>query len=214
MYPYISSPVHLLPRLLLVLGLFWILSACSSTKITESWDNSEYSGPPAQKVLVVGMIKDAVTRRFFEQHFVAEAKKKGVDAIASYEFIPNPNDHDQREELIKLIKQTGANAVLVAQMKGIDKDEKYVPGRMDWFPDAYQGYGFYNYYYRSYRAIYRPGYIGSDKYLKMQMRYFDVNSEKLLWAGNTRTKNPKSLVHTIETIARKVVSDLKGNGLL
>ena len=83
MYSSKSSIPHLLPRLLLVLGLFATLSACSSTKLTESWDSQEYSGPPAQKVLVVGMIKDAVTRRFFEKHFVAQAKSKGVDAIAS-----------------------------------------------------------------------------------------------------------------------------------
>ena len=214
MYSSKSSIAHLLPRLFLVLGLFATLSACSSTKLTESWDSQEYSGPPAQKVLVVGMIKDAVTRRFFETHFVAQAKSKGVDAIASYEYIPNPNDHDQREEVVRLIKQTGVNAVLVAQMKGIEKDEKYVPGRLDWFPDGYYSYGFYDYYYRSYRAIYRPGYIGSDKYLKMQLRMFDVKSEKLVWAGNTRTKNPKSLVHTIEVIASKVVGNLKGSGLL
>ncbi len=214
MYSYTSSTVHLIPRLLLVLGLLATLSACSSTKLTESWDNSEYSGATAQKLLVVGMMKDAVTRRFFEQHFVAEARNKGVDAIASYEFIPNPTDHDQKEELTQLIKQTGANAVLVAQMKGIEKDEKYVPSRLDWYPDTYDNYRFYRYYYRSYRAIHRPGYIGSDKYLKMQLRFFDVNSEKLVWAGNTRTKNPKSLVHTIEAIARKVVGDLKGSGLL
>jgi len=214
MYSNTPSSAQLIPRLLLLLGLIGTLAACSSTKLTESWDSDEFSGPPAQKLLVVGMIKDAVTRRFFEQHFVAEAKNRGVDAIASYEFIPNPNDHDQKEELIRLIKQIGANAVLVAQMKGIEKDEKYVPGRLDWYPDAYYGYGFYNYYYRSYRAIHRPGYIGSDKYLKMQMRFFDVNSEKLVWAGNTRTKNPKSLVHTIEKIAARVVNDLKGSGLL
>ena len=214
MYSCTVSPTHLISRLLLVLGLFATLAACSSTKLVESWDNEEFSGPPAQKLLVVGMIKDAVTRRFFERHFVEEVRNKGVDAIASYEFIPHPNDHDQKEELIRLIQQTGANAVLVAQMKGIEKDEKYVPGRLDWFPDAYYGYGFYNYYYRSYRAIYRPGYIGSDKYLKMQIRMFDVNSEKLVWAGNTRTKNPKSLVDTIQTIARKVVGDLKGSNLL
>lgn len=214
MYSNTLSPVHLVPRLLLALGLLATLAACSSTKLTESWDNNEFSGPPAQKLLVVGMIKDAVTRRFFEQHFVAEARSKGVDAIASYEYIPNPNDHDQRDELVSLIRQTGANAVLVAQMKGIEKDEKYVPGRLDWFPGAYHSYGFYNYYYRSYRAIHRPGYIGSDKYLKMQLRLFDVTSEQMIWAGNTRTKNPKSLVDTIQAIARKAVGDMKGNSLL
>lgn len=214
MYSLILSPVRLFPRLMLILGLFATLSACSSTKITDSWTNSGFSGPPAQKLLVVGMMKDAVTRRFFEQHFVDEARNEGVDAIASYEFIPNPNDHDQREELVALINQTGANAVLVAQMKGIEKDEKYVPGRLDWYPEAHIGYGFYDYYYRSYRTIYRPGYIGSDKYLKLQMRCFDVKTEKLIWAGNSRTKNPKSLVYTIKKIARKAVGKLKGSGLL
>lgn len=214
MHPNRLSPTRLISRLLLVLSLFAGLAACSSTKLTESWDSDEYTGPPEGKLLVVGMIKDAVTRRFFEQHFIAEAKSKGIDVIASYEHIPNPTDHDQREELIELIKQTGVDAVLVAQMKGIEKDEKYVPGRLDWYPDAYYGYGFYNYYYRSYRAIHRPGYIGSDKYLKMQLRFFDVKTEKLVWAGNTRTKNPKSLVHTIKAIASKVIGDLKSSGLL
>lgn len=214
MYSYTSSPNNFILKLILLLSLLAGLSACSSTRLTESWDNSDYSAPRAKKLLLVGMIKDVVTRRFFEQHFVAEAKNRGINAIASYEFIPNPTDHDQKEELIQLIRQTGADAVLVAQMKGMEKDEKYVPGRLDWSPDDYEHYGLYNYYYRSYRTIHRPGYIGSDKYLKMQLRFFDVDTGKLVWAGNTRTKNPKSLIQTIEAIAGKVIGDLKGSGLL
>ena len=203
-------PVFTVALLLLVIGL----TGCSSTKLTERWKNDRYQGPEANKILVVGMMKDAVTRRFFEQNFVDEAKKMGIDAVASSEYIPGPADHDQREELIALVKQTGAEGVLVAQTKGIDREEGYVPSRLDWQPDGFYNYGFYNYYYRSYRAIHRPGYIGSDKYLRMQIRYFGMKDEQLLWAGNTRTKNPKSLTGTIRAIADQVVSDLRGSGLL
>ena len=208
------GPHRFLPLSALLLLAASLLGGCSSTKVVESWENERFQGAAANKVMVVGMIKDVVTRRFFEQHFVDEAKKQGIDAIASHAYIPNPTDHDQREELVAAIKQTGAEGVLVAMMKGIEKKEGYVPSRLDWYPDSFYSYGFYDYYYVAYRAIYRPGYIGSDKYLKMQLRYFDVDSEQLLWAGNTRTKNPKSLTGTIQAIADEVLSDLRGSGLL
>ena len=104
--------------------------------------------------------------------------------------------------------------VLVTQLKGVHKDYKYVPSRLDWFPDAYSSMFFYDYYYQSYRAIYRPGYVGSDNYFSVQMRYFSAKSEKMLWAANTVTKNPRSVVGTIKQIADEVLSDLTGSSLV
>lgn len=206
------------PRLIipitLLLSSLSILTGCSSTKVVESWENNQYEGPSAKKIMVVGMIKDRITRRFFEQHFVIEAQKKGINIIPSYDLLTNPTDHDQREELVAAIEKAGVDGVLIAMTKGIEKKEGYVPSRLDWYPASFHHHGFYNYYYVAFRSIYRPGYIGSDKYLKMQMRYFDVASEQLLWAGNTTTKNPKSIKGTIYAIADEVLSDLRGSGLL
>ncbi len=201
-------------RLFVVFILALLMAGCSSTRLAESWEASDISGPPAKKILLVAMIKDPVTRRFFEEHFVAEARKKGVEVIPSSEHIPNATDHDEKEEIIKVVRETGADGVLVAQLKGIEKKLKFSPSRLDWFPDTHDDAAFYDYYYQNYRAIYRPGYVGADNYFNMQFRYFSVHSEKMLWAGNTVTKNPRSVVSAIEQIADEVISDLKGENLL
>ncbi len=203
------------PRFLLAtLILALLLGGCSSTKIKQSWEAEDIDEPPAKRILLVAMVKDPVTRRFFEQHFVEEAHRKGVDVIPSSDYSPNATDHDEKEEIVKLVKETGVDGVLLAQIKGVDKEYKNVPNRLDWYPDAFSGMYFYDYYYTSYRAIYRPGYIGSDNYFTMHFRYFSVHSEKMLWAGNTITKNPRSVVGTIEQIADEVLSDLTGSSLV
>lgn len=201
-------------RLFVVLILALQMVACSSTKLAESWEAPDIDEPPASKIFLIALIKDPVTRRFFEQHFVEEARNKGVNVIPSYEYMPNATDHDQKEEVVKLVNELGVDGVLVAQLKGLQKDYKYMPSRLDWFPDAYSSMFFYDYYYQSYRAIYRPGYVGSDNYFSVQLRYFSAKSEKMLWAANTVTKNPRSVVGTIKQIADEVLSDLTGSSLV
>ncbi|WP_457665087.1 hypothetical protein [Thiolapillus sp.] len=203
-----------LKRLFAVLILALLLGGCSSTKLAESWEAPDIDEPPAGKILLVALIKDPVTKRFFEEHFVEEAKKKGVEVIPSYEYMPNATDSDEKEEIVSLVNKLGVEGVLVAQLKGVHKDYKYVPSRLDWFPDAYSSMFFYDYYYQSYRAIYRPGYVGSDNYFSVQLRYFSAKSEKMLWAANTVTKNPRSVVGTIEQIADEVLGDLTSSSLV
>lgn len=191
-----------------------LLGGCASTKITDKWRVEDASEPRAKKILLLAMIKDPVTRAYFEKHFVAVAKKKGVEVVPSYSLAPNPTDHDEKEEVRRLLAESGADGVLLAQLKGVQKDYKHVPSRLSWFPDSYGYSGFYDYYYMNYRAIYRPGYIGADDYFKMQFRYFSTRSEKMLWAANLETKNPRSIQGTIEEIADEVISSLKGSGLI
>ncbi len=204
-----------LARLLLLSAIIALtLAGCSSTKITEKWRAEQIDEPRAKRILLLSLIKDPVTRAYFEDHFVAEAKNRGVEVIPSHQLAPNATDMDEEAEVRRLVTESGADGVLVAQLKGVEKAYKHVPSRLDWFPDSYYYSGFYDYYYRSYRGIYRPGYIGSDDYFKMQFRYFSPRTEKMLWAGNVETKNPRSLTGTIQQIADEVIDALKGSGLI
>ncbi len=208
------QPFFRLSILSAALILALLASGCSSTKMRESWEAKDLDEPPAQRILLVAMIKDPVTRRYFEQHFVEEGRKKGIDIIPSTDYSPNATDQDEKQEIMDLVKKTHVDGVLLAQIKGVDKEYKSVPSRLDWYPDAFSSMSFYDYYYTSYRAIYRPGYIGSDNYFNMHFRYFSVPSQRMLWAGNTVTKNPRSVVGTITQIADEVLSDLTGSSLV
>jgi ABC-type glycerol-3-phosphate transport system substrate-binding protein len=208
-------PLHFRLLLLLLLAMLTLAAGgCSSTKISEKWKAEDVHEPRAKKILLLSLIKDPVVRAYFEDHFVEEAKRKGFDVVPSHLLAPNPTDMDEEEEVRRMVRESGADGVLVAQLRGVQKKYKFVPSRLDWYPDSFYHSGFYNYYYMSYRSIYRPGYIGSDDYFKMQFRYFSTRSEKLIWAGNVETKNPRSISGTVQEIADEVLDSLRGAGLI
>src|SRR5690349_11709708 len=70
--------------LLLVASLLY---ACASTKLINSWRDPKYSGPPLTKVLVIGVTKQAVVRRTFEDAFAHELSGHGAAAVPSYTLI-------------------------------------------------------------------------------------------------------------------------------
>ena len=201
---------HLVIAALLALAV----GGCSSTKIVDSWTAPDANSASGKRILLIALIKDPVTRRFFEEHFVQATKDKNIEIISSHEIKPHATDMDEKSETLEMLDSIHVDGVLVAQIQGVKKSYKHVPSRLDWYPDAFSSLYFYDYFYRSYRAIYRPGYIGSDNFFGMQFRYFSTKTEKLLWAGYTRTRNPRSVVKTIEDIANDVISALKSAGVI
>ena len=65
------------------------MAACSSTDMTSSWTNSDFKGP-IEKVYVVGIAKDEMNRRIFEDAFSNQFFSKGVSSEAAIETSPSP----------------------------------------------------------------------------------------------------------------------------
>ncbi|MEN8729623.1 MAG: hypothetical protein AB1Z51_07510, partial [Desulfuromonadales bacterium] len=61
----------------------FILAACSGTDMASSWTSSDFKGPIG-KVYVVGISKDEMNRRIFEDAFSNEFFREGVSSEASY----------------------------------------------------------------------------------------------------------------------------------
>ena len=59
-----------------------LLSGCSSTQIKSVWKDPSYLGRP-QRVMVIGVFKEPITRRIVEDEFTLQLKTKGLDAISS-----------------------------------------------------------------------------------------------------------------------------------
>jgi hypothetical protein len=59
-------------------------------------------------------------------------------------------------------------------------------------PSFGYGYGYYGYYGRAYDTIYTPGYITEDTIVKLETTVYDSKTEKMVWAGGTRSFNPSS----------------------
>ena len=58
-----------------------MLTACTTTKLVTRWNDTEYKGPMLEKVLVVGVMKDDIKRRYYEDEFVKKITSGGRQAV-------------------------------------------------------------------------------------------------------------------------------------
>ena len=209
-YSVVRSARWLLPGAVLLL-----LSACTSTKLVQSWQEPSFAGPAVQKVLVMGLFHDPLDRRFFEDEFAAKFSASGVQAVPSYTLIPNPEDFDEQKEVAAAVKQAGVDAVMITELKAVDKEEKYVPPRVEYAtgPSMYVG-GFYGHYYRSYQTVYRPGYKKLDTIARVETSLYTTADNKLIWAAKTESMNPDSAKKAIRETAQTLIKDMKQRGIL
>lgn len=191
-----------------------MLGACSSTKMVTRWAAEDYQGPKLKKVLVIGIHKDDLIRRHFEDEFVAEIERLGRQGVASYVYMPSLEEYQERDKLHAVVKKVGADAVLVTTLKAVDKEKEYVPPRTDWVPGVPVGYGYYGYYYQAMRPVYTPGYTRTKTVVRLETRVFSVAEEKMVWAGNTESFNPSSSSKVIREIAKLVVEEMQSAGLI
>src|SRR5215813_1852794 len=113
-----------------------LLAACASTSLTNSWTDATYKGPPLKKVMVMGVSNQPALRRTFEDEFVKDLKAAGVDAVASYQFIPD--DGKAEEARVKeAVKQARADGVLITRLVRVDVNTQVAS------PPPTMGMGFY-----------------------------------------------------------------------
>jgi hypothetical protein len=193
----------------------FVLSSCSSTSLVNRWSDPEYKGPALQKILVIGIIKDDIKRRSFEQEFANLITANDRTAVASYTLIPDLESADQKEEVLAAVEKVGADGVLVVTLQGVSKEQREVPPSIDYVPTAGFGYGgMYGYYGMRHTAVYSPGYTVTDTIVRLDTKLFAVSSEKMIWAGKTESFNPSSSQAVISELEKLVITDMKKSGLI
>jgi hypothetical protein len=198
-----------------IIFIAFVLSSCSSTSLVNRWSDPEYKGPALQKILVIGIIKDDIKRRSFEQEFANLITANDRTAVASYTLIPDLESADQKEEVLAAVEKVGADGVLVVTLQGVSKEQREVPPSIDYVPTAGFGYGgMYGYYGMRHTAVYSPGYTVTDTIVRLDTKLFAVSSEKMIWAGKTESFNPSSSQSVISELEKLVITDMKKSGLI
>jgi len=193
---------------------FLSLGACSSTSLVNRWNDPEFKGPPLQKILVIGIIKDDIKRRSFEQEFSKLISGQGLTGIASYTLLPDLQSADEKNEVLAVVEKVGADGVMVVTLQGVSKEERDVPPSVDYVPTMGYGYGMYGYYGMRHTAVYNPGYTVTDTVVRLDTKVFAVSSEKMIWAGKTESFNPSSSQSVVSELEKLVITDMKKSGIV
>ncbi len=186
------------------------IAACSKTSITQTWKEPSFQGKHLTNVLVVAVTQNQVARRNYEEAFVMELGKEGVEAYPSYHYLPG--EKISREEVEAAVKRLGVHYVLITTLVGVEKKKEYNP------PQTYitprMGIGYYGYYYRAYNIVHEPGYYTTRVLVNLETTIYDVSTEKPVWMARSETMNPDSSAEVVKSVIEKLVLALKQDGFL
>ncbi len=182
-----------------------LITACSTISVKAAWKNPSYLAHP-QKIMVIGLSKNPVLRRIFEDEFVRQIKVRGADATASYMVLPDMDKSDQAA-IAEKVKERGADTVLITRLVSTKTVQVYMPGTVFVAPFNYGQWS--NYYNYGYQAIYTPGYMVEEEYAVIETNMYDAASDTLIWAAWSEagiTGSNESLIKSyINTMVKTMV---------
>ncbi|MGW8194751.1 MAG: hypothetical protein ACWGOX_10850 [Desulforhopalus sp.] len=190
------------------------LVGCASTTLVDRWDDPTFTNGPLKEILVLAVMETEVQRRLYEDLLAKRISTADATGIAGYTVMPQLEDYDDKEKIRAAVKKTKVDGVILARLIAVEKEERYVPPTYDYTPFYGYGYGLYDYYGLSYQTVFTPGYITVDTVVKLETTVFSTVTEKMIWAGITRSFNPSSTRNVANQNADLIVTDMKKSGLL
>ena len=181
------------PFAVLCCVLALLVVACATTTMLSSWVDPESAGKKLNHVLVIGVAKNQVVRRQFEDSFVRELASRQVKAMPSYQILPDPQAISE-ESVAPHIQQNGITHVLVTRIVDRKTVTTYVPpttttyamGYPSYYPSYYGSWS--GYYGAGYSTVSSPGYTYDTEYVHLETNVYDIPGQKLVWTGLTEAE--------------------------
>jgi hypothetical protein len=176
-----------------IIALF--LAGCTSSRITSSWKDENVSPRQYNKILVLGLIREAdrTIRENMEDHLVGDLQNLGYNAVSALEeYGPKAFDKMDEEAALAKLNNSGVDAVVTIVLLDKGKEKRYVPGHINYSPYGYYYNRFWGYYGTMNRRIYEPGYYVTDTKYFWESNFYDMRTQKLLYSVQTQSFDPAS----------------------
>jgi len=185
------------------------LSGCSTaTPIVSEWRNPAYASAPFKRIMVGGPSGETSVRRTFEDEFVVQLRAAGIDALASYRFIPEDEGIDENN-LKQAAQKARADAVLFPRSVHMEQKTNYGPT----FP--YLSFGIFG----SNVGASWSGLSGAPSVQRYneytsETTLYDVAKNEVVWTGTIKTTEPENVRTAIKSYVEAVMKALDAQNLL
>ena len=185
-----------------------LLSACSSTRLLNVWQENPPPAQPLSHILVVGVSGQEGVRRSFEDIFSAQLIKQGIAAEPMYRLYSGASGNGSgmaagavpEDELKRIIQRTGADGVLVTRLIRTEQRLQVTPGA----PMPMGFYGFYDYAW----SYYSPPMVDTYTVALLETNVWSARDGNLLWSGTTETVDPDNSTGSVTDFAKVVTQAL------
>jgi hypothetical protein len=197
------------------------LAACGATTFNTTWkapDAKPLTFKKGDKVIAMVVSPDEAVRRGAEADLAAELTRRGLEGVSSWTVIPTEVvEKNDKEKAKELVEASGAKGVVAMRVTGKDKEitgsGPTYAGVPMWGAPYYGGFwgGWYGY---GWGAAYSPGYLRTDTLVYVETLVYDLNQNKLVWAGQSKTTNPSKAQSFIRELVDGAAKEMKKAGLI
>ena len=194
-------------RALVILGLTFFVTGCSTTKSIGTWKDPSFNKNELSNVLVIGITDKDSVRRIFEDEFVKQLQANSINATASYTMFQLDKADKDKDAIKVQLEQKGIDSVIVTRMVDKATEEKYYPPTVTYVrpPRVYRN-GWYNYYHLGYREfITSPGYSQTYDVVKLECNVYKLKDEKLLFSGLSDTTISRGSEAKVSSIVKALI---------
>jgi hypothetical protein len=189
------------------------LAACSATSFNTTWkapDARPLTFKAGDKVLAMVVSPNESTRRAAEAALAAELTARGLDGVPAYAVVPAEAvcDNDRARQLVEA---SGAVGVVAMRVTG---EEKELSGSGPMFTGPSYGAFWGGWYGYGWGAAYSPGYLRTDTIVRVETLVYDLNQNKLVWAGSSETMNPSKAESFIRELVDEAAKEMKKQALI
>ena len=204
---------------LMLLVLVALISGCQSTSIRSAWFETEFTGPPMRKIIVVAGTDNVSNARAFEDAFVERLRAAGVDGIAGYTVVTDAARASEAT-FVANIQNSGAQGLLLVRLLGVDTRTQVsttmVPGGMGW---GWGGAGSWSGGGMGWGSPFGPSMVPVQQVSQydlatVESKLFDVQTKQLVWAATTTTFNPTSVARETPGFANVIIGQLAQRGII
>jgi len=161
-----------------------------------------------KKVAALVITQDDSLRVAGEESLVTELTARGIQAVATYRMAPKEvlrSAESARDWFEK------ANVEGVVALRPVSSEKRISYNDSLWLSPSYNT--FWGYYGYSYGSVVVIGGVDRDTVITVESLIFSVPLNKLLWAGVSETRNPKTLQKFVEDLVKESVKQLQKQGL-
>ena len=197
--------------LLDIVGILFITLALNgrstTTPIVSEWRNPAQASASFQRLMIGGPSGDASARRNFEDEFVAQLTAAGIDAFASYRYMPE-NEGIDENNLKQAAQKARADGLLLVRSVRVEERTNYPPIG----PDI--GFGIFG---SNFGASWCGLPVASGPYryneYTSETALYDVARNELVWTGTVKTTEPESVQTAIKSYVQTIMKALAAQNL-
>ncbi len=195
-----------------------LLTACATTTKQGSWTNPEYSAGKVKAVFIIGIARNDLNRRLFEDELARQLQAHGITSFTSYQHLDIDQIEDRAATETK-VRALGADSVIVAKVVGTRTDTVANPsqtyfggGSPAYYPSHYGDY-WHDYYRSSYQAVHYPATVSQFHTYTVETDLYH-GDQGMIWSMQSDTVTGGRIDLVIKTFVDLVVKDLAANGLI